>query len=642
MTSLLLSAFIYLASAAIAVPLSKRLGLGSVLGYLIAGVLIGPVFGLVGQETESIQHVAEFGVVMMLFLVGLELEPHKLWQLRWQLLGLGGLQVVLTIAAITGIAMLMGLSWTVGVAAGCVLSMSSTAIVLQTLGEKNLLAGQGGQASFSVLLFQDIAVIPMLALLPLLALPELAGQATEAAHHADAVNLLAGLPAYEKAGITFGVISLIVVGGHFLAGPIFRYIAAARLREIFTVVSLALVIGIAVLMSLIGLSPALGTFLAGVVLANSEYRHELESNIEPFKGLLLGLFFITVGAGVDFELLAHQGWKILGITLCVIVAKGLILLLLGKVFRLKRLDQKLFALALAQAGEFGFVLLSLVESNGVMPSHIAKQLLLTVALSMLFTPLLFIVYDKVMVPRAYARAKAGDAVRPDVIEQKHPVIIAGHGRFGRVINAMVTACGYKTTVIDHNAATVAGYKRFGVETYFGDASRQELLLIAGLAEARLLVVAIDNHEQAMKITEFARKTNPGIKIVARSYDAQQTYELYHAGADEIVRENFDSAVRCGKRALECLGMPKLKAEEVGNLYFHRNRHGMAMAAKAYDPSIGMFENKALIEIVRAEMAETERLIRQLLHDQAISWPKDLAETTTEHGDMNMQEPVEGG
>ena len=642
MTSLLLSAFIYLASAAVAVPLSKRLGLGSVLGYLIAGVLIGPVFGLVGQETESIQHVAEFGVVMMLFLVGLELEPHKLWQLRWQLLGLGGLQVVLTIAAITGIAMLMGLSWTVGVAAGCVLSMSSTAIVLQTLGEKNLLAGQGGQASFSVLLFQDIAVIPMLALLPLLALPELAGQATEAAHHADAVNLLAGLPAYEKAGITFGVISLIVVGGHFLAGPIFRYIAAARLREIFTVVSLALVIGIAVLMSLIGLSPALGTFLAGVVLANSEYRHELESNIEPFKGLLLGLFFITVGAGVDFELLAHQGWKILGITLCVIVAKGLILLLLGKVFRLKRLDQKLFALALAQAGEFGFVLLSLVESNGVMPSHIAKQLLLAVALSMLFTPLLFIVYDKVMVPRAYARAKAGDAVRPDVIEQKHPVIIAGHGRFGRVINAMVTACGYKTTVIDHNAATVAGYKRFGVETYFGDASRQELLLIAGLAEARLLVVAIDNHEQAMKITEFARKTNPGIKIVARSYDAQQTYELYHAGADEIVRENFDSAVRCGKRALECLGMPKLKAEEVGNLYFHRNRHGMAMAAKAYDPSIGMFENKALIEIVRAENAETERLIRQLLHDQAISWPKDQAETTTEHGDMNMQEPVEGG
>ncbi|RKW36980.1 MAG: potassium transporter, partial [Lautropia sp.] len=250
MTSLLLSAFIYLISAAIAVPLSKRLGLGSVLGYLIAGILIGPVFGLVGQETESIQHVAEFGVVLMLFLVGLELEPHKLWQLRYKLLGLGGLQVILTIAAITGIALLVGQPWTVGVAAGCVLAMSSTAIVLQTLGEKNLLNSQGGQACFSVLLFQDIAVIPMLALLPLLALPELSHQVDEVAHHSDSINLLAGMPGYQKAGITLGVIGMIIVGGHFLAAPVFRYIAAARLREIFTVVSLALVIGIAVLMSL--------------------------------------------------------------------------------------------------------------------------------------------------------------------------------------------------------------------------------------------------------------------------------------------------------------------------------------------------------------------------------------------------------
>lgn len=639
MTSLLLSAFIYLISAAIAVPLSKRLGLGSVLGYLIAGILIGPVFHLVGQETESIQHVAEFGVVLMLFLVGLELEPHKLWQLRYKLLGLGGLQVILTIAAITGIAQLVGQPWTVGVAAGCVLAMSSTAIVLQTLGEKNLLGSQGGQSCFSVLLFQDIAVIPMLALLPLLALPELSHQVDEVAHHSDSVNLLAGLNGIEKAGVTFGVIGMIIVGGHFLAAPVFRYIAAARLREIFTVVSLALVIGIAVLMSLIGLSPALGTFLAGVVLANSEYRHELESNIEPFKGLLLGLFFITVGAGIDMELLYAKLWSILGLTLAVIVAKGVILWMLGVMFRLKKLDRSLFALALAQAGEFGFVLLTLVESNGVMPSAIAKKLLLIVALSMLFTPLLFIFYDKVIVPRAY-RSTAPE--QSDEISHKHPVIIAGHGRFGRVVNAMLTACGYKTTVIDHNAATVAGYKRFGVETYFGDASRQELLLTAGLAEAKLLVVAIDNPEQALHIVQFARKVNPNIRIVARSYDSQHTYELAHAGANDIVRDYFDSAVRCGKRALECLGMPKPKAEEVGNLYFHRNRHGMAVAAKAYDPNIGIFENKALIDIARSEIAETERLIRQLLHDQAITWPRDVAETTTEHGDMGMSEPVQGG
>jgi glutathione-regulated potassium-efflux system protein kefC len=244
------------------------------------------------------------------------------------------------------------------------------------------------------------------------------------------------------------------------------------------------------------------------------------------------------------------------------------------------------------------------------------------------------------VPRAYQ--SAGPEQADDHIEQKHPVIIAGHGRFGRVVNAMLTACGYKTTVIDHNAATVAGYKRFGVETYFGDAARQEMLLTAGLAEAKLLVVAIDNPEQALQIVEFAHKINPSMKIVARSYDSQHTYELVHAGANEIVRENFDSAVRCGKRALECLGMPKPKAEEVGNLYFHRNRHGMAVAARAYDPSIGIFENKALIDIARVEIAETERLIRQLLHDQSIAWPQDAAETTTEHGDMNMSEPVQGG
>ena len=618
-----------LGAAVVAVPLFKRLGLGSVLGYLAAGLAIGPYGLALVTDSHAIIHIAEFGVVMFLFVIGLEMKPSHLWGLRRQIFGLGSLQVVVSAILLTLVGVLFGAPWAVSFICASGFVLTSTAIVMQVLGERQELASPRGQRIVSILLFEDLLIVPLLALVAFLApaTPESAAHAT---------------PLWQTIGTALLSLAALVAAGLWVLNPLFRVLAASRAREVMTAAALLVVLGAGLLMETGGLSMAMGAFVAGVLLSESSFRHQLEADIEPFRGLLLGLFFITVGAGVDFELLAHQGWKILGITLCVIVAKGLILLLLGKVFRLKRLDQKLFALALAQAGEFGFVLLSLVESNGVMPSHIAKQLLLAVALSMLFTPLLFILYDKVMVPRAYARAKAGDAVRPDVIEQKHPVIIAGHGRFGRVINAMVTACGYKTTVIDHNAATVAGYKRFGVETYFGDASRQELLLIAGLAEARLLVVAIDNHEQAMKITEFARKTNPGIKIVARSYDAQQTYELYHAGADEIVRENFDSAVRCGKRALECLGMPKLKAEEVGNLYFHRNRHGMAMAAKAYDPSIGMFENKALIEIVRAEMAETERLIRQLLHDQAISWPKDVAETTTEHGDMNMQEPVEGG
>ncbi|MFQ1049562.1 monovalent cation:proton antiporter-2 (CPA2) family protein [Avibacterium paragallinarum] len=398
MTSLLVSAFIYLFAAAVAVPISKRLGLGSVLGYLLAGVAIGPILGLVGQEAEKVQHVAEFGVVMMLFLVGLELEPKTMWALRNKLLGLGGLQMGLTIAAITEIAVLLGYSWQMGIAVGCVLAASSTAIVLQTLGEKGLLKSPGGQSSFSVLLFQDIAVIPILALLPVLASPELLNQGQTVA--AESTNLLSGLTGTAKAVITFAVITFIVLGGHFLSRPIFRYIAASRMREIFTAFALALVIGIAAMMSLIGLSPALGTFLAGVVLANSEYRHELESNLEPFKGLLLGLFFITIGAGIDFSLLFNDFATIIGITLLVLIVKAFILWGLGFCFRLDKLNRNLFALSLAPVGEFGFVLLSFTTQNAILPEALADKFLLVVAISMLASPLLFIFYDKVIVPRA--------------------------------------------------------------------------------------------------------------------------------------------------------------------------------------------------------------------------------------------------
>ena len=351
MGSLLFTAFIYLFAAVVAVPLSKRLGLGSVLGYLLAGMIIGPALGLVGRETQEIQHVAEFGVVMMLFLVGLELAPGMLWRLRNKLLGLGGLQVGATVAVIALAAMALGQPWQVAVAAGCILALSSTAIVLQTLGEKNLLGSPGGQASFSVLLFQDIAAIPMLALLPLLAMPELLGQAHGASGH-DEANLLTGMNDYLKAAVTLGVIAAIVVGGHFLSRPVFRFIAASRMREVFTASALTLVVGIAALMTAIGLSPALGAFIAGVVLANSEYRHELESNIEPFKGLLLGLFFITVGAGINFNLLFDEFGIILGLTLVMMLLKIAVLLILGRIFKLRGPDNQLFALSLGHPDNY--------------------------------------------------------------------------------------------------------------------------------------------------------------------------------------------------------------------------------------------------------------------------------------------------
>lgn len=606
MTDLLSHTFVYLAAATVAVPIANRLGLGSVLGYLLAGILIGPVLGLVGQETEEVQHVAEFGVVMMLFLVGLEQEPRKFWQLRHQVLGLGSLQVIATIAVLAAAGRLvLGMDWSIAIAAACVLTVSSTAIVLQTLTEKHLLKSRGGQASFSVLLLQDIAVIPMLALLPLLAQPELgmavSGQEPE--------NWLSGQDDAIKTMVIFGAIAFIVVGGHFLATPVFRYITSLNLRDIVTVFSLALVIGIALLMSLIGLSPALGTFLAGLVLANSEFRHELESQIEPFKGLLLGVFFITVGAGIDFRLLSDQFGLILLMTLGMMGLKIIVLLLLGRLFRLDRPARMLLALGLAQAGEFGFVLLAFLVSHAIMPAAIAKELLLVVAISMLLTPALFMVYERFIAPLA---TRASSARPPDPIEEQHPVLVIGHGRFGQIINSVLSASGFKTTVIEHDPAMVAGFRRYGVKTYFGDASRTELLLTAGVAQAELLVVAINNPAQAISIVRFARLVNPGIKIVTRAHSRLTAFDLYRAGADEIVRDSLDAAIRSSKRALELLGMDRPLAEQIGDLYLARDLESMTVLAQSYDSKLDPFENKAMMSAARAEQKKTDAMVKALI------------------------------
>ena len=612
MTSLLSSAFVYLGAAVLVVPVSKRLGLGSVLGYLLAGILIGPVFHFVGAEMHDVQHIAEFGVVIMLFLIGLELEPAMLWKLRAKLFGLGGLQVLLTIAVIAGCAMLLGQSWRVAIAAGCVLALSSTAIVLQTLGEKGLLGSPGGQSAFSVLLFQDIAVIPMLALLPMLALPGLTGHAES---H-EAATLLDGMSAWQKAALIVAVIGGIVGGAHFLTRPFFRYITRSHLREMYTATALALIIGIAALMSLIGLSPALGAFVAGVVLADSEYRHELESTLEPFKGLLLGLFFITVGAGIDFDLLFNEFGTILCLTLAVMLVKAAVLHVLGKLFRQRGLNNRLFALSLAQAGEFGFVLLSFVVQNAVMPQAVADRLLLVVALSMLFTPLL-IVYEKFFIPRAAAVGQ--DPRQADTIVEENPIIILGHGRFGQIIDGLLESCGYHTTVIDYDVETVEGLAKYGIKTYFGDASRPELLEAAGIAKAQLLVVAIDNAEQATAIVEDVRKRYPQLPILARAYDRLHVYALYRAGAQEIVRETFDAAMRSGRIALEMLGMDIAQAQKISDFYYHRDRHSVRLMADAYDPDLPRFGNERMAMIAKADDAETEAMIAALLRGEEVDW-----------------------
>lgn len=616
MTDILLNSFIYLMAAVIAVPISKKLGLGSVLGYLIAGIAIGPILGLVGDEAKKVQHVAEFGVVMMLFLVGLELEPKKLWSLRHRLLGLGGLQVGLTTVAITAGAMAMGLAWQTALAVGLTLSLSSTAIVLQTLNEKGLMKSTGGQSSFSVLLFQDIAVIPMLALMPLLALPELAELLSHGQNHIQDAehggNLLSGLSGGVKALVTFGAIGAIILAGNFLVNPLFRIIAKTGLREIFTAFALCLIIGIAVLMSSIGLSPALGTFIAGVVLASSEYRHELESTIEPFKGLLLGVFFITVGADMNLTLLANNFFLIIGATLAVIAIKFAVLFMLGKLFKLQGMYHWLFALALAQAGEFGFVLLSVTVQNAVIPRAIASQLLLVIALSMMLTPLLFILFDKFIVPRQSKPVREADTIE-GVSEQG--IIVAGMGRFGQMVTRLLIKCGYNPTVIDLDAEAVEGFNKLGYKTYFGDASRPELLVSAGIETAKLLVVAIDDKERALAMVAYARKVNPELQIVARGYDRLNTYDLWQAGDGKhmnIVREMFDSSVRAGKGALEALGFDKAIAKEITELFYHRNRHGVQLMAEAHDPSLPRFANQKMIDIAKKHNDETEKMIQNVL------------------------------
>ncbi len=609
MDDFLYQATIYLAAAVIAVPLSARLGLGSVLGYLAAGIVIGPMFGLVGAETESLQHVAEFGVVMMLFLIGLELEPRALWDMRDRLLGLGGLQVLLSTAVIACVAMYANHPWSVALAVGLTLSLSSTAIVLQTLSEKGLMQTNGGRATFSVLLTQDIAVIPILALLPLLALPALphfeddgsidrgVKDLHDTAHHS--LSLVEGLPGWAVTLVTIGAIAFVILAGVYLTRPLFRFIHATRLREMYTALALMIVVGISFLMTLVGLSPALGAFLAGVVLASSEFRHEMESDLEPFKGLFLGLFFITVGAGIDIAYFFNDPLDLIGLALLVILAKGIILYLVGRAFKLRGRDHWLFTLGLAQAGEFGFVLLAFSTQQNVIPPDLSQKLLMIIALTMLITPLLFIIFDLLS-----RRIGEGLPVpEPDEIDEKGPVIIAGIGRFGQIVNRLVRASGFKTIVLDHDIETVQLMRRFGVKGFLGDPTRPELLRAAGLEKAAVLVAAMDDPKQVTRLVSFARRQRPDLHIVARAHDRTHVYELYQAGADDIVREMFDGSLRAGRYVLENVGLSEYEAAQAEQTFYHHDRMSVRELAELWIPGMPTAENKKYIE--RAQQLEKD-------------------------------------
>ena len=596
----------------IAVPLASRFGLGSVLGYLIAGIGIGPVLHWAGVDVVALQHFTEFGVVMMLFLIGLEMQPKVLWAMRSQIFLMGGLQVAITAIAVMAAAMAFGLAWSIALAIGLVFALSSTAIVTQTLNEKGLMRSDGGQASFAVLLFQDIAVIPMLALIPLLALPELAGapghQADHSGGHQEAVlnfNLVEGLPGWQTGLITLAAIALVVLAGRYLTGPVFRYIARARLRELFVSTALMMVVGIALLMTMVGLSPALGTFLAGVVMANSEYRHELESDIAPFKGIFLGVFFITVGASIDFPLLGENLALVVGLTLGLIVLKCIVMLGLGHMFKLAGGDKWLFALGLAQAGEFGFVLVSFTVANSVIPSEVADLLLLVIAMSMLLTPALFILYDRMIAPR-YSRQQERES---DEIAHASGIIIAGHGRFGGIVNRALRAAGYETTVVDYSNEQLKMLRRFGLSAYYGDATRPDLLHAAGIEEAKVLVIAIDNKQAATELARYMHEHHPNVHVITRAIDRWHVYDLWSAGCRDIIRETYDSSIRAARSTFEALGHSREKAQKLVGVFEAFDRKTMLETAQAFIES----------EDPHADDSEYSRLVRENLE----TWEAEL-------------------
>jgi len=604
MEGFLLQASLYLGAAVLIVPLAVRLGLGSVLGYLAAGLVLGPLLGLAGRETADLQHFAEFGVVMMLFLIGLELEPRTLWEMRHRLLGLGGLQIALTTALITVALTWLGLGWQGAMIIGLLGSLSSTAIVLQTLSEKNLMRTSGGRASVAVLLTQDIAVVPMLALIPLVATRGnfaitaetfgITNPPAPASAAAPLMTLVQSLPGWAVTLLTLAIVGGIILAGHFLSRPVFRFVHAAQLPEISTFISLLIVLGIAFLMMLVGLSPALGTFLAGVVLANSEFRHQLEADIKPFKGILMGLFFMTIGISINLGLLARLPFTILDLTLGLIAVKASVLFALTWFFKLRGRERWLFTFGLAQGGEFGFLIVSFAVQQTILGFITAQITLLVISLSMLLTPALFIAYEHL----AHRLAARSPDHHPDTIDEKGTVIIAGIGRFGQVVNRMARLAGLSTVVLDSNIVALEALRRFGVKGFFGDPARPELLEAAGLAEAQVLVIAVDDRDKATRIVAYARKARPDIHIVARARDRVHVYELYQAGANDIVRETFDASLRAGRYVLENMGLTKYEAAHLSQTYYRLDRSALRDLAKLWVPGQPVHLNEAYVARAR--------------------------------------------
>ena len=595
-----------LGSAVIAVPLFKRLGLGSVLGYLAAGWVIGP-FGLkLFDDPQAIINIAELGVVMFLFIISLEMNPSHLWALRRQIFGLGSLQVVLAALILTLVGMAFGFSWQIAFVSASGFVLTSTAIVMQVLGERNELGSRGGQRMVSILLFEDLLIVPLLAIVSFLA-PH------DPAHAAETGSV------WLKLGMAALSVAALVAAGLWLLNPLFRILAKSKAREVMTAAALLVVLGAALLMEEGGLSMAMGAFVAGVLLSESSFRHQLEADIEPFRGLLLGLFFLGVGMALDLNVVA-QNWQIIvsGV-LALMAAKAAVIYCVARAAKSSRAEAAERAVMMAQGGEFAFVLFSAAFSQKVIDATVNANMTAIVVLSMALTPLFLILHGKYLAPRL---KQQGAEREDDTIHEQKAVIVVGMGRFGQITTDILRMCGYPLTIIDKDPVMVDGMNKYGIKTYFGDASRPELLYTAGIEKAQLLVVTINNPEQTLHIVEFARKVNPDLKIIARAYDRIHTFKLHQTGVDAAIRETFDSAVRTGRTALEVLGMKKGRADEISRFYFHRDRARVAKMAPLYNPTDTIFQNEEMLNVAKQEDAETTALIQALMHGEVVEWPDE--------------------
>ncbi|MXN89745.1 potassium transporter [Flavobacterium sp. Sd200] len=600
--SLLYQAIIYLLAAVICVPLAKKLGLSSILGYLFAGIIIGPyVLGFIGHEGEDIMHFAEFGVVMMLFLIGLELDPHKFWRMRRIIIGMGMLQVVGT-AAVLFITCLLVLrwDWQSTLAISLALTLSSTAIVMQTLKEKGLTQTSMGRSSFAVLLFQDIAVIPILAILPLLADGDITNKNISQ-------SLISDLPAWLQTPIVFGTIGLVYLGGRYLIIPLLHIIAKTRLQELFTASALLLVMGVSFIMQLVGLSPALGAFIAGLVLANSEFRHELEGDIAPFKGLLLGLFFIGVGASINFTLIMADPVFIIIFSTIFNSIKFFVLLIVGKVYKKSSDQNLLFSFALSQAGEFGFVILGFAIQLSIMPTALANQMMAVIAISMVGTPFLLLINEKWIDPFFGVKEKQPKN-KYDTIENEHnDVVIAGFGNFGSTIGRLLKANGIPATVLDMDSDRVESLRKLGFKVYYGDASRLELLKSAGCENAKIFIAAIDNPRVNLQVVEMIKKHFPHLKILARARNRNDAFELVEMGINDFYRENLYSAVNLGVDALVEMGHRRYTATRQGQRFIKYDEEAtFRLAEKRHDKA-------ALLMSTIEQIQMQEQLIKEDLY-----------------------------